>query len=100
MSLFQVEVCPQESLEDVLRLVSSPISNRVPAEEQTRKDSVVGHYEAAPLTVSDPLILVLVVTHENQVRLVAVVERISDEAKEALAELSFAHSLQASEVEQ
>ena len=81
----------QESLKHFLRLLGHSTWHRASSTEQARQDSVVGHYQATELTIVDPTIHVFIVAMEQQVGLLPVVVRISDEAEQCLTELSMSH---------
>eukprot|EP00354_Favella_ehrenbergii_P011883 CAMPEP_0170453114 /NCGR_PEP_ID=MMETSP0123-20130129/1799_1 /TAXON_ID=182087 /ORGANISM="Favella ehrenbergii, Strain Fehren 1" /LENGTH=256 /DNA_ID=CAMNT_0010715369 /DNA_START=61 /DNA_END=828 /DNA_ORIENTATION=+ len=100
LCLLEVQMGAYQPLEHFLCvLAEAAIRRRGPTQKQTRKDSVRGRDEAAPLTVADAAVHVCIVSLENQIALITVVETVADVAVKALAEFGHAHGLEAAEVE-
>ena len=89
----------QKSLEDVLCFEADTLSHRVPSEEQALENSVIGDNKLAPLPVADLAIHVIIVAHEDEMGLIAIVIRITDVAEQTFAEITLGECLKIAEVE-
>lgn len=73
--------------------------SRRAAKEKTGEHAVFGNNEAAPLTVANLTVHVVVVPRENQMLLISVEERVSDKTEETLTELALVELLEPAQVE-